>query len=279
MASGSHRGDLILTDRCVRAARNRDGRDRSPQPRAICPASRSARGRLRPRTPSVRRRPPATRSTVDSACGHREHRTHSVDSRRHETPTDTPPQLTPRGDPAEVASAARRSVARKGTNHAPAPSKSTEPLESVPWSAFRIGRRGKRGRAAGTGSGRRRDLGDAYGARARRARRPLHALAHEEVVDALRHPRKIGPVVEQIVADLLVNAGRHPAGARLLAVSTRQPSNIVDLLEAKLRRSEITQDPDKLVVGRGLSLIDDWSASVRPATVPAPDPPSPPPAA
>ena len=71
---------------------------------------------------------------------------------------------------------------------------------------------------------------DAVGARA-----TLYTTA--DVDRALRNPRTVRPVVEAIVADLLVSTGRHPAALRQLAESTGQPSSVVDLAEERMRRA------------------------------------------
>ena len=103
-----------------------------------------------------------------------------------------------------------------------------------------------------------------------------------EVVRALKNPRAIGPVVELIVADLLVSAGRHPSGVRCLAETTAQPAPVINLVEERLRRAErgTIGNPDRRE--RGPALIDEWAAVPAVAdgvpqsspTPPLPDPPA-----
>lgn len=67
-------------------------------------------------------------------------------------------------------------------------------------------------------------------------------------------------MADEMVGDLLVFAGRHPAGALHLAKSSDQPSNVVSLVEERLRRRGqpgIAEANRR--VGRGLSLIDEWT--------------------
>jgi len=81
-----------------------------------------------------------------------------------------------------------------------------------------------------------------------------------EVDNALRAPRLVQPMVDGIVVDLLVSAGRHPGGARYLAETSSQGASVIDLMEERLRRA----GADRSAVGdrradRGLSLIDEWT--------------------
>lgn len=99
----------------------------------------------------------------------------------------------------------------------------------------------------------------------------------DEVLRAVRAPVPIKPLVDTLVADLLVSAGGHPAGARHLAESSGQPSSVVNLVEERLRRSEA----GRLAAGnrrslRGLSLIDEWTSHGEPAVSMVPQPPEPP---
>ncbi len=103
-----------------------------------------------------------------------------------------------------------------------------------------------------------------------------------EVVRALSNPRAVGPVIESIVADLLVSAGRHPSGVRRLAETTDQPAPVINLVEERLRRAErgTIGNPDRRE--RGPALIDEWAAAPAVAdgvpqtspTPPLPDPPA-----
>jgi hypothetical protein len=105
-----------------------------------------------------------------------------------------------------------------------------------------------------------------------------------EVAAAISEPKPIRPLVDEIVADLLVSAGRHPTAALQLAQSSGQPASVISLVEERLRRMGIEQQGAIRDPGiRGLALIDEWT--VRPETqvdrpVPeaasAPEPPDPP---
>jgi hypothetical protein len=86
----------------------------------------------------------------------------------------------------------------------------------------------------------------------------------DEVDGALRAPRPIKPLVDELVADLLVSAGHHPAGARYLAETSGQPASVINLMEERLRRST----PEGRAVGdrranRGLALIDEWTTGAQ----------------
>lgn len=106
--------------------------------------------------------------------------------------------------------------------------------------------------------------------------------ADGEVVRALSNPRAVGPVVESIVADLLVSAGRHPSAVRSLAESSDQRAAVIDLMEERLRRAELgtTGNPGRRE--RGPALIDEWATAPTVAegiahsspTSPQPDPPA-----
>ena len=106
--------------------------------------------------------------------------------------------------------------------------------------------------------------------------------------DALRavsEPMPIKPAVDALIADLLVSAGRHPAAARHLAESSGQTAAVINLMEERLRRSEIgrTAAVDRRA-SRGLALIDEWTrpeTAVNPAPIqhivvrpPPPEPPA-----
>ena len=86
--------------------------------------------------------------------------------------------------------------------------------------------------------------------------------ADDEVARALSNPRAIGPVVESIVADLLVSAGRHPSAVRRLAETTDQPAPVINLMEERLRRAErgTTGNPARRAE-RGPTLIDEWATA------------------
>ena len=105
----------------------------------------------------------------------------------------------------------------------------------------------------------------------------------EEVQQALAAPRRIKELADELVADLLVSAGRHPAGARHLATTSNQPSNVINLVEERLRRRSGHPAPEGTDrrADRGLTLIDEWSGrgaapSASGAKPPAPEPPLPP---
>ncbi len=106
----------------------------------------------------------------------------------------------------------------------------------------------------------------------------------EEVQQALAAPRRIKELADELVADLLVSAGKHPAGARHLATTSSQPSNVINLIEERLRRRGGHPAPEGADrrAERGLTLIDEWSgrgagAQIAPTPKPpAPEPPLPP---
>lgn len=105
----------------------------------------------------------------------------------------------------------------------------------------------------------------------------------EEVRHALAAPRRIKELADELVADLLVSAGRHPAGARHLATTSNQPSNVINLVEERLRRrgGHPVQEATDRRADRGLTLIDEWSRrgaapSESGPKPPAPEPPLPP---
>jgi hypothetical protein len=112
----------------------------------------------------------------------------------------------------------------------------------------------------------------------------------EEVKEALAAPHRIKEWADELVADLLVSAGKHPASALHLAKTSNQPSNVVNLVEERLRRrgQQLFAGTDRRS-DRGLSLIDEWTGrradvasgpSAFAPNVPAPEPPpSPGPAA
>lgn len=102
-------------------------------------------------------------------------------------------------------------------------------------------------------------------------------------VRAFRELRPIKPHVDEVVVDLLLAAGRHPAGARYLAETSGQPASVVNLMEERLGRSGARSAGVDRRANRGLELIDDWTSpepSVgleQPITAPwVPDPPEPP---
>jgi hypothetical protein len=115
----------------------------------------------------------------------------------------------------------------------------------------------------------------------------LGPLFHpHDVFEALKAPRPDKPLADKMVADLLVAAGKHPAAARHLAETSGQPSNVVNLIEERLRRAghPVTAGLDRRSE-RGLRLIDEWTsdgpvgaASPEPVTQ-APPPEGPQPAA
>ncbi|MEQ8438033.1 MAG: hypothetical protein RIB65_11115 [Ilumatobacter fluminis] len=105
----------------------------------------------------------------------------------------------------------------------------------------------------------------------------------EEVQQALVAPRRAKEVADELVADLLVSAGRHPAGAMHLATTSNQPSNVINLVEERLRRrGHLAPAGTDTRADRGLTLIDEWtgrkpdSPTTPPVTPRAPEPPLPP---
>lgn len=58
------------------------------------------------------------------------------------------------------------------------------------------------------------------------------------MVRAVRDPLPVKPLVDQLVADLLVLVGGYPAGARHLAETSGQPASVINLTEERLRRAE-----------------------------------------
>lgn len=114
---------------------------------------------------------------------------------------------------------------------------------------------------------------------------PLYHPA--EVKEALEAPRPINAVASELVADLMVAAGRHPAAVRHLVETSGVPDNVVSLVEERLKRAG---HPSTIGVDRradrGLRLIDEWSGpepgvpdptGPSPATpIAPPDPPIPP---
>jgi hypothetical protein len=100
---------------------------------------------------------------------------------------------------------------------------------------------------------------------------------------AVRDPRPIKPLVDEVVADLLLSAGRHPAAARHLAETSRQPASVIDLMEERLQRSGARSAGVDRRANRGLALIDEWTSPEptpgpeQPAAAsPVPEPPDPP---
>lgn len=77
----------------------------------------------------------------------------------------------------------------------------------------------------------------------------------DEATRAVREPRRAKPMVEEMVADLLVSAGRHPSAARHLAETSGQPATVINLMEERLRRSGGVDRRSE----RGLNLIDEWT--------------------
>jgi hypothetical protein len=104
-----------------------------------------------------------------------------------------------------------------------------------------------------------------------------------DVLTALDAPRPIKQLADQMVADLLVASGQHPADVRHLAETSGQRSNVINLMEERLRRAgrPVFAGLDRRSE-RGLNLIDEWSGSAPMATptpvptgTPAPEPPQP----
>ena len=59
----------------------------------------------------------------------------------------------------------------------------------------------------------------------------------DDVARALDAPRPIGGGGDELVADLLVSAGRHPPRVRHLAETSGQPATVINLIEERLRRA------------------------------------------
>ena len=105
-----------------------------------------------------------------------------------------------------------------------------------------------------------------------------------DALRAVRDPRPIKPLVDEVVADLLLAAGRHPAGARHLAETSGQPASVINLMEERLRRSGARSAGVDRRANRGLALIDEWTSPEEPtpgpqqptASPPGPEPPEPP---
>ena len=105
----------------------------------------------------------------------------------------------------------------------------------------------------------------------------------KEAHRAVGETRLIKPLVDEVVADPLLAAGRHPAGARHLAETSGQPASVINLTEERPRRSSVRSAGVDRRANRGPALIDEW-ASPEPAarpelpstSVPIPEPPEPP---
>src|SRR5690606_14245825 len=99
-----------------------------------------------------------------------------------------------------------------------------------------------------------------------------------------REPRPIKPRVDELVADLLLAAGRHPAAARHLTETSGQPATVIDLMEERLRRTGSASPGADRRTNRGLALIDEWTGAgselsrlpASPAGPSLPEPPDPP---
>ena len=104
-----------------------------------------------------------------------------------------------------------------------------------------------------------------------------------DAVIAVRESRPIKPLADEVVADLLLAAGRHPAGARHLAETSGQPASVIDLMEERLRRSGVRSAGVDRRANRGLALIDEWTSPDLPTSPDhpgtarqGPEPPEPP---
>jgi hypothetical protein len=93
----------------------------------------------------------------------------------------------------------------------------------------------------------------------------------DDVQAALNAPKPIKPLVDELVADLLVSTGRQPAAALHLAHTSGQPASVISLVEERLRRQ-----PDQELAAarspgiRGLALIHAWKRGPTPLAEPAP---------
>lgn len=99
----------------------------------------------------------------------------------------------------------------------------------------------------------------------------------DEAARAVRQPKVGRPMTDSVVADFLVAAGRHPSAVRYLAGTSSQPAEVIDLVEARIRRSGACSPGPSRRAERGLELIDQWSAAhvdapSQTAGVPSPDP-------
>ena len=111
----------------------------------------------------------------------------------------------------------------------------------------------------------------------------LGPLYHpDEVARALDGPRPVTATASEMVADLIVATGKHPAAVRHLVESSGQTSNVVSLVEARLKRAGHASAAGlERRAERGLNLIEDWSAPAiqvdgSEAAVAQPEPPDPP---
>jgi hypothetical protein len=99
----------------------------------------------------------------------------------------------------------------------------------------------------------------------------------EEVKEALAAPRHVKALTDELIADLLVSAGKHPAGAMHLASTSGMPSNVINLVEERFRRrgESVVAGADRRAE-RGLKLIDEWRGQNNvPGPQPEPRPPEP----
>jgi hypothetical protein len=98
----------------------------------------------------------------------------------------------------------------------------------------------------------------------------------DDVQAALDAPKPIKPLVDELVADLLVSTGRQPAAVLHLAHTSGQPASVISLVEERLRRQPDQELPAARSPGvRGLALIHAWKRGPTPLAEPAP--PEPPP--
>lgn len=98
----------------------------------------------------------------------------------------------------------------------------------------------------------------------------------EDVQTALTAPKPIKPLVDELVADLLVSAGRHPTSALHLAHTSGQPASVISLVEERLRRQpEQERGAARTPGARGLALIDAWKQGPAPSVEPTPPDPQP----
>lgn len=81
----------------------------------------------------------------------------------------------------------------------------------------------------------------------------------DDVNEALTTPRRAKEIADELVVDLLVSAGKHPAGAMHLATTSNMPSNVINLVEERLRRQGHPSETSTNRSDRGLTLIDQWT--------------------
>ncbi|MGE0304592.1 MAG: ImmA/IrrE family metallo-endopeptidase [Acidimicrobiia bacterium] len=83
-----------------------------------------------------------------------------------------------------------------------------------------------------------------------------------EVAQALEAPRPVKACASELVADLIVAVGHHPAAVHQLVETSDVPDNVVSLVEERLKRACHPSTVGKeRRADRGLRLIDEWSGA------------------